>query len=487
MSTTSGSKIQREALEYALFLCRGRSAGPCREGDAVSSRPPIVVIDEAETPDFEEQLRSEAPSATKLKSSPQRVVLLSTEAGTLPEDEQEAQQLLEKYWDINLKDAASLSSPLVSSYHSRATRVKGEMCLEIGYNISEALSYVANNTSPLDSTPSVSSRGPTDMVLQHQYEPLYFRHNLTTGQTTYIILDPKGDLRDLIHGVNKALRESGSPCTCPEASVCICNRWAGLHPFALQSSILFFVLSARTTEIDNLVKWLLWIETQLHQGSLFEITDSEKFSKYIQLLHKMSRNLITLEHNNQRDASNIDHLLRDHARLGRLAKRYSNGAVCTEVGSHERVRDDLLALRDFCEDRHRRILNLRQRTNNFITLLYNLITGHDSSINLRIAAQSANIARESRKDSMSMKVIAGLTLLYLPAMFVCSLFGTNLIALDTSTSGEPTFVVSRLWWMYLAFAVPLTVLTMSGFLLWRRLREQRKKERDDKPSSWHNF
>lgn len=67
--------------------------------------------------------------------------------------------------------------------------------------------------------------------------------------------------------------------------------------------------------MNNLIKWLLWIETQLHQGSIFEISGSESFSRYIQLLHKMSRNLITLEQKNQRDASDIGHL-RDHERLG---------------------------------------------------------------------------------------------------------------------------------------------------------------------------
>jgi Mg2+ and Co2+ transporter CorA len=118
-------------------------------------------------------------------------------------------------------------------------------------------------------------------------------------------------------------------------------------------------------------------------------------------------------------------------------------------------------------------MNLQRRTSNFITLLYNLITGHDSTINLKIASESAKIAREARKDSISMKIIAAMTLLYLPATFVCSLFGTNLIALDTSTdNSEPIFVVSRLWWLYLVFSVPLTIFTMAGFLLWRRFREQ---------------
>jgi hypothetical protein len=312
------------------------------------------------------------------------------------------------------------------------------------------------------------------MVLHHQHEPIYFRYDLTTGQSVYMFLQAKSDLRNLIHGLYEGLRQS-EPCLCTDKSTCECKGETRLHPLALHSAILFYPLSTRSTELDNLVKWLLWIETQLHQGSLFEITDSDRFSKYVQLLHKMSRNLITLEHNNQRDTSNIDHLLQDHIRLGRLSKRY-NGGININNRVHERVRDDLLSLRDFCEDRHRRILNLRQRTNNFITLLYNLITGHDSTVNLRIATQSASIAREARKDSMSMKIIAAVTLIYLPATFVCSLFGTNLVSFDTSpNSNQSEFVVSRWWWLYLAFAIPLTVLTMFGFWLWRRFREVPKE------------
>lgn len=306
------------------------------------------------------------------------------------------------------------------------------------------------------------------MVLHHQYETVYFRYDLTTGQAFYILLDAKGDLRSLVHEVGKALR-GPTRRLCADGQ-CKCERPSPLHPFALQSAILVHVLSTRTTEIDNLIKWLLWIETQLHQGSLFEITGSDGFSKYIQLLHKMSRNLITLEHSNQRTASHIDHFLRDHARL---AERW-NGSVRIDRQVHDHVRDDLLALRDFCDDRHRLIQNLRERTNNFVTLLYNLITGHDSNVNLRIATQNANIASDARKDSTSMKIIAAVTLLYLPPTFVCSLFGTNLVALDTSNSGEPRFVVSKLWWLYFVFSLPLTVLTICGFLLWRRFRENAK-------------
>ena len=71
-------------------------------------------------------MRWNAPRTDWFANQPR---LLSPEGGTLPEDQQAAYQLFEKHWDINLKDAALLSSPLVSSYHSRTARVKGEMCL----------------------------------------------------------------------------------------------------------------------------------------------------------------------------------------------------------------------------------------------------------------------------------------------------------------------------------------------------------------------
>ena len=94
--------------------------------------------------------------------------------------------------------------------------------------------------------------------------------------------------------------------------------------------------------------------------------------------------------------------------------------------------------------------------------IYNLTANRDSITSLKIAEESTNIAHETRRDSTSMKTIATLTMFYLPATFVCSFFGTNFFALNTNGGGGPIFVVSELWWVYLAAAIPLTLLT-SGF------------------------
>ena len=115
------------------------------------------------------------------------------------------------------------------------------------------------------------------------------------------------------------------------------------------------------------------------------------------------------------------------------------------------------------------------------------MANRDSTTNLQIAAESAEIAKksatiayETRRDGAAMKTMATVTMLYLPATFVCSLFGTNLVALSTNDPADPVFVVSGLWWMYLVAAVPLTLLNLlvwRVWLAWRMRRQNRRRGR----------
>lgn len=62
--------------------------------------------------------------------------------------------------------------------------------------------------------------------------------------------------------------------------------------------------------------------------------------------------------------------------------------------------NSLPSLKDLAHDQDRQIMNCQRKTQLFITLLYNLITGdHDRSINLRIASETAKVAHEAKKDS----------------------------------------------------------------------------------------
>ena len=76
--------------------------------------------------------------------------------------------------------------------------------------------------------------------------------------------------------------------------------------------------------------------------------------------------------------------------------------------------------------------------------VYNLVTQQD-------AATSTTIAREATADGASMKVIAVLTMTFLPGTFLSSVFGMSM--LNTAK-----------WWLYVAITLPLTALVI--FIWW---------------------
>ncbi|KAK6338098.1 hypothetical protein TWF696_001569 [Orbilia brochopaga] len=68
-------------------------------------------------------------------------------------------------------------------------------------------------------------------------------------------------------------------------------------------------------------------------------------------------------------------------------------------------------------------------------------------------------------DSRAMKVIAGLTVAFLPATFVSAVFSMGFFEAD-----ESNLSVSKSFWIYWAFAVPLTVVTAAvlGLIIYKQ-------------------
>ena len=71
---------------------------------------------------------------------------------------------------------------------------------------------------------------------------------------------------------------------------------------------------------------------------------------------------------------------------------------------------------------------------------------------------SQKIATETRNDSAAMKTTAALTMLFLPATFLATVFGMTFF--EFSTDG---LSVSRQWWVYVVVAVLITLIL---FVLW---------------------
>ncbi|KAI0828410.1 hypothetical protein F5Y06DRAFT_308360 [Hypoxylon sp. FL0890] len=102
-----------------------------------------------------------------------------------------------------------------------------------------------------------------------------------------------------------------------------------------------------------------------------------------------------------------------------------------------------------------RVGHLKQRADVQATAITNLLAQRNNEMNRRLAESSTSIARDTRRDSSAMKSIAILTMVFLPATFTATYFGTPAMsALEPSQS---------LYWIV---TVPLTMAVVSVWLFW---------------------
>ncbi|KAJ4377402.1 hypothetical protein N0V83_000227 [Neocucurbitaria cava] len=110
-----------------------------------------------------------------------------------------------------------------------------------------------------------------------------------------------------------------------------------------------------------------------------------------------------------------------------------------------------------------------QRTNLRINLLFHLANQRESRTNTQIASSTAEVARQTQRDSASMITIAAVTMLFLPGTFISAILSTTFF-----DYGDDGLHVSGKWWILLASTIPLTVVVFGVWLGWRyvRLRKQ---------------
>ncbi|RBA15741.1 hypothetical protein FPRO05_12348 [Fusarium proliferatum] len=92
------------------------------------------------------------------------------------------------------------------------------------------------------------------------------------------------------------------------------------------------------------------------------------------------------------------------------------------------------------------------------------------------------IAIATKLDSEAMITIAKLTMLYLPSTFVATLFSMGIFNFDFDNGQNGRLVMSSQWWMYMIFAIPLTLGTFYWFRAVTRSHKQasQKAEREAK-------
>jgi hypothetical protein len=120
-------------------------------------------------------------------------------------------------------------------------------------------------------------------------------------------------------------------------------------------------------------------------------------------------------------------------------------------------------------DDHCNSLRSSGRTND--NQLFNLIARQDVNASIELAKDSRTIALAAKNDSSSMKTIAVMTMLFLPATFFAALFSTPMLDWHGPQIIQPRF------WIYWAFTLPCTTLVLiSWYFISKRQKAQEAKE-----------
>ncbi|KAI2613200.1 uncharacterized protein GGS25DRAFT_478935 [Hypoxylon fragiforme] len=112
--------------------------------------------------------------------------------------------------------------------------------------------------------------------------------------------------------------------------------------------------------------------------------------------------------------------------------------------------------------------------------VWNQIARHDSELNTRIAQTNTVVSLEAKKEGTQMKLIALLTMVYLPFSSVAAIFSMDLFDWDPP-EGKP--VVSKFFWVFAVVAVGLTAIT---FFAWYQITSRHELKASQKAAKLHN-
>ncbi|KAI9162756.1 Mg2+ transporter protein, CorA-like/Zinc transport protein ZntB [Paramyrothecium foliicola] len=101
-------------------------------------------------------------------------------------------------------------------------------------------------------------------------------------------------------------------------------------------------------------------------------------------------------------------------------------------------------------------------------LLNTIMSQRDTRFNIEIAGEQRRIAYATKKDSLAMKTLALIGVIFLPGTFIATLFGMSFFRYE-SEAGP----VSEKIWIYFATTVPTTLVFLSSWI-WYEARQRRE-------------
>jgi hypothetical protein len=128
--------------------------------------------------------------------------------------------------------------------------------------------------------------------------------------------------------------------------------------------------------------------------------------------------------------------------------------VCPDLFSNSTVGDALMCILDSLQAQKRWLASYKSRKDMAMSLVFNLVTQQDSETN-------TDIARDTKDDSASMKIIAVMTMLFLPTTAASGVFSMCFFTIRNNNLD-----VSNQIWLFVAIVLPLTLLIISLWWTW---------------------
>ncbi|KAK7417092.1 hypothetical protein QQZ08_011751 [Neonectria magnoliae] len=137
----------------------------------------------------------------------------------------------------------------------------------------------------------------------------------------------------------------------------------------------------------------------------------------------------------------------------------AEGAKALDRNAFLQVHERLLWYEHMIDSLRLRASSNKERLMNEIQLAFNTVAQYDSGI-------SVQIGRATQSDSAAMKTIAFVTMAFLPATFISAVFSTSFFNYDADAD---RWSVSGKFWMYWAFAIPVTLATSGLWFVWQKV------------------
>lgn len=170
----------------------------------------------------------------------------------------------------------------------------------------------------------------------------------------------------------------------------------------------------------------------------------------------------------------VDRMLGDSSRIPRMRE-------CREVETM--FRESLSFIRETLLSAEGKCTYLERSIGAQVQTIYSLIGQKDNRLNIAAASASCQIASDSRRiailtrrDSTDMRIIAAVTLLFLPGTFIATVFSTGLFDWKGEDGKESKLVSGYLWVYFMLTGVLTAVILLAwGVFSWVQNRAMVKR------------